>query len=142
MKHEEYAIHVAIVDHIRCSFPQVKIMHIPNQSRDATEAFFNKKLGVLPGVSDLILGWHYKGIGVLEIKNDDGKLSNAQNRFLSWAAWAGWHTGIARTVRGAHNILCEWGLKPTNEAIKEPDLRTKEQKFQDVFDMYKPLSSK
>ena len=139
----EYKIHRAILIHIRTAFPHIKIFHIPNQSRDATEAFFNKQMGVLPGVSDFILGWSRKlyggaGVGVLEVKTDDGKLSRKQNMFISWADDIGWEWGVARSVRQAHNVLKGWGLVPKHEAIAEPDLRTDEQKRKDCFDFYKP----
>lgn len=137
MQHDEYKIHVAILEHIRTAFPQVRAFHVPNQSKDATEAFWNKQLGAEPGVSDLIIGW--KGnTGVLEVKSHEGKLSPAQNKFLSWADSVGWHTGIARNVRKAHHILMAWGLEPKHNSIREPDLRTSDEKKRDAYNLYAP----
>ena len=135
--HDEYKIHVAIVEHIRKAFPQVKAFHVPNQNRDATEAFWNKQMGVEPGVSDLLLGWQ-GNTGALEIKSETGKLSTPQNKFLSWASSIGWHTGVARSVRGAHQILMGWGLKPHANITHEPELRTFAEKNKAIYDMYAP----
>ncbi len=147
--HSEYHLHVAIVTHIESAFmgahnPNLKFWHTANQSRDATEAFFNKKMGVLPGISDLIFSWPHPSIadnvrmGALEIKAKDGKFSSAQNRFLSWGRSIGWSTGEARTVKAAHMVLCSWGLNAAHTSIIEPDMRTKSEKFMDARDFYKP----
>lgn len=137
MQHDEYKIHVAILAHIRNAFPMVKAFHIANQAKDAQEAFWNKQLGIEPGASDLIIGWKPSKVGVLEIKTEDGKISTAQNKFLSWADSIKWHTGVARTVQGAHNILVGWGLEPSYNSCREPDLRNTDQKKADAFNFYK-----
>lgn len=149
---QEYKLHVAIVAHIESAFmgphnPNLKYWHTANQSRDATEAFFNKKMGVLPGISDLIFSWPHPSIegavkmGALEIKTKDGKFSSAQNRFLSWGRSIGWSVGEARTAKAAHMVLCSWGLRASHTSILEPDLRTKPEKFQDVHNFYQPAST-
>lgn len=135
---DEYKLQVAVVKHIRSAFPQVKAIHIPNQTRSATEAFFNKQLGVEPGASDLLIGWATRNVGVLELKSTDGKISTPQNKFLSWADAIGWSVGVAKTVREAHVTLKLWGLTPAHEAIFEPNYMTLEEKRKAVFDMYKP----
>lgn len=139
---QEFKLHIAILKHINSCFigshnPNLKVFHIPNQNRDAKEGYFNKMMGILPGASDLIAGWP-NNTGVLEIKASEGKLSSAQNRFISWAKLIGWHTGEARTVRAAHMVLLSWGLKAAHESVLEPDYRDKQQKFKDAFDWNKP----
>lgn len=142
MASPEYLLQVAVVEHFGRCFPHVGFFHVPNQSRNATEAFFNKKLGVRPGVSDLILGWPNRGVGVLELKSSDGRISTQQNKFLSWANHIGWEVGTAKTVRQAHDALKRWGLKPLYESCMEPDLRSDEQKKRDVFNFYAPKGTK
>ncbi len=139
---DEYRLHVAIVKHVNSAFigahnPNMKFFHVPNQNKDATQAFFNQQLGVLPGVPDLIFSWP-ANIGGLEIKAPTGKLSSPQNRFLSWAKLIGWHTGTAKSVRQAHHLLVMWGLKAAHQSIVEPDYSTQQQKFERAFDWYKP----
>lgn len=140
MASKEYLLQVAVISHLKTAFPQVKAFHCPNQTRSATEAYFNKILGVEPGVSDLIIGWPVRNVGVLELKAEDGRISTAQNKFLSWADSIGWSTGVARSVREVHVTLKVWGLTPAHNYIKEPDYTTPEEKQKMIFDMYKPHS--
>jgi len=123
---------IICVLHFRICF----FLHIPNQSRDATEAFFNKKMGVYAGAADLLLAWK-GGQGFIELKTQTGKLSNNQNRFLSAFSALGWHTGVCRTVKEVHMMLCSWGLQPHHHSVMEPDLRSDDQKKSDAFDFYK-----
>lgn len=139
----EFKLQIAIIKHHKKAFPYVKAIHIPNESRDATEGFFNKMMGVEPGASDLLLGWNaklYGGIGtaVVEIKSKDGRISTPQNRFLSWADDIGWHTGVAKSVRQYHDLLCSFGLKPWCESIIEPDIRSSSEKIQAGIDFWRP----
>lgn len=138
MASDEYKIHVAILKHIRSAFPQVKAFHIPNQTRNATEAFFNKQMGVEAGASDFIIGWKPSKTGVLEVKTEDGRVSTPQNKFMSWAHSIGWNTGVARSVHQAHTVLKEWGLQPEHEAIREPDFTTEKEKLIQARDLFKP----
>lgn len=139
----EFKLHLAIKAHYESCFigahnPNLKIFHIANESRDSTQGHFNKMLGQLRGVSDLMAGWPYN-TGVCEIKLAGGKLTADQNRFLSWAHIIGWHTGVARSVKQFHEVAIKWGLKAAHHNIQEPDFRSKEQKFRDCFEMQRPL---
>lgn len=139
---DEFKIHVAIVEHLRSAFPFVKVIHIPNQNRDAQEVYFNKMLGMDTGASDLMIAWK-GGVGFLEIKSLDGKLSNFQNRFLSVMDSYGHQTGVAKSVKQAHNILVGWGHTPLYNSTSEPDLRDKCQKQIDsMTEFYGPPSEK
>ncbi len=138
----EYHLHIAIKTHIEKCFmgntnPGLNFWHVANESRDASQAFWNKKLGILPGVSDLQFGWPVGKVGVMELKYKTS-LSSAQNKFLSWAHYVGWHTGVARSVREAHDILVNWGLRPAHDSVIEPDHRNKEEKQKAVFDYFSP----
>jgi len=135
----EFLLQWAILKHHRSAFEGVGIFHVPNQTRDGTEAYFNKILGVRPGVSDLVLGWRGRNVGVIELKAPGGKITTAQNKFLSAAMGWGWSTGVARSVKDYHNILISWGLIPKHNGIQEPDYRTKEEKQKDAYDLYAPI---
>lgn len=139
-KSEEFKTQLAIVAHHNLFFPHVKLIHIPNQTRDATEAYFNKLMGVQPGASDLLLGWKNCGVGVCEIKAPGEKPTSSQNKFLSWANFIGWKEGWVTTVKGYHELLLSWGLEPVSKCtyFKEPDLRSRDQKKQDAFNLYAP----
>lgn len=139
----EYKIHMAIKDHVeKCFYPRnpnLKLIHIPNQTKNAQEGYFKKLMGAHPGFSDFLAGWPHN-TGVLEVKKPGGYLAPEQNKFISWADRIGWHTGIARSVKEAHNVLKSWGLIAAYESTIEPDLRTNDQKRKDAFDFYKPTN--
>lgn len=139
----EYKLHIATKEHIEKCFigpqnPSLKFWHVANETRDAEQAFWNKKMGVLPGVLDFQFGWPVSKAGVLELKFGKNKLTSQQNHFISWAHFIGWHTGVATTVRQAHNILEQWGLKPLYNVVIEPDYRTQEKRQEDAFDYSAP----
>lgn len=145
--HEEYRIHCAIVDHLRGvrmvgreliqgtkPFPELFITHL-NQGRSKDEGWFLKRMGVYPGVADLLCLWR-GGIGFIEVKTKTGTLSSAQKKFKGICHWLGIRYEVARTVKEAHDIVKRWGLKSVHEVIREPDLRTDEQKYADDEKMY------
>lgn len=149
MIHTEYKIQAATFKHHQSAFPFVKFVFIPNASRDAATGFFNKQMGLHPGAFDIHLFWNRWSIdskpeaikvGIYEEKSEDGEkkgLSTAQNRYASEMHNLGAYYGYGSTVKAYHQTLKRWGLIPLHDAIKEPDLRTKEQKFKDAFDLYK-----
>lgn len=147
MQFLEYKIQCAIFDHHKTAFPHVKFVFIPNASTDAKTGYFNKAMGLCPGAHDIHLFWdrfdraENKGqlhVGIFEVKSPDGRMSSAQNRYASEMGYIGAHTGFGSSVRAYHQTLCSWGLKPLHNGIKEPDLRSPEQKKKDAFDLYKP----
>lgn len=145
----EYRLQVAIIDHLRGQqrkgnkiypgtkpFANLFVTHL-YQGRSKNEGFFLKSLGVYPGVADILAIWP-DGWGFMEVKTENGVLSTPQKRF-KWMCesykikWA-----LIRSVQQAHDQLKAWGLKPAHEAVREPDLRTIEQKKSDAFDFYRP----
>ncbi len=138
-EHTEYKIHVAIVKHHSTAFPHVKLLYVPNAVRNASDAFFNKMMGAVPGAHDLMLFWGKPmGVGIFEVKSKTGRLSTPQNKFASAMSFLGAHTGHGSSVRSYHNALKSWGLVPRHESIVEPDIRSAEQKKKDAFDLYAP----
>lgn len=146
-EHEsEFRLHLAIKKHYESCFigahnPNLKIFHVANESRDAVQGYWNKVLGILPGLPDLMAGWPHKNTGICEIKLPGKPLSSAQNKVISWAHHIGWHTGVARSVRQFHEVALSWGLKAGHQSILEPDQRTEQQKFSDSYSYFKPPPS-
>ena len=68
-----------------------------------------KKMGVLPGVSDLIIGYRGK-MYCLEVKNLTGKQSVRQKNFERWCADCGIPYVLVRSVDDVHEALKEWGI--------------------------------
>lgn len=144
----EYAIHVAIVDHLKgqirkgnktypCEkpFKGLFVTHIYG-GRSKDEGFFLKQLGVTAGVADLFF-MHKEIWGFVEIKTESGRPSEAQRRFRDMCAMMGVKWALVRSVREAHDQFVAWGLKADHSLVSEPDLRSFQQKNKDVFDMYK-----
>lgn len=146
----EYRIHVAIVDHLTGRKTGSKAFNAFTchvfQGRSAEDGFFLKMLGVIAGVADLLVLWRSKcvcgvpkiGIGFLEVKKPEGYASAPQRKFSGICHWLGVNYAIVKSVGQAHEVLVKWGCPENHKAFAEPDVRTKQQKFKDAFEMYKP----
>lgn len=134
----EYKIHIAIVEHHKTAFPHVKLVHVPNQTKDAQEGYFKKLMGAVPGAHDFFIFWGPPlGCGIYDAKKPDEKLATNQNKFASAMHHFGVKTAYGSSVRHYHETLKSWGLIPVHNAIKEPDTRSDTQKKTDAFNMYK-----
>lgn len=143
-KQSEFKLHLAIKVHYESCFigahnPNLKIFHIANENRDSTQGYFNKMLGQLKGMSDIMAGWPHSNVGICEVKLPGKPLSPEQNKVLSWASAIGWHTGVARTVKQFHELGIEWGWSTAHHRITEADYRSEHGKFRDAFDAQRPL---
>lgn len=134
---KEYKIHCAIVEHHRTAFPMVGLIHIANQTRDATEAFHNKRMGVEPGVYDLLILSSVATADFVEIKAPEGYPSTSQKKFKGRLDAKGFRNGIVKSVRQYHELLKSWGHHAVHDFIKEPDLRTSGEKQADHMDNLK-----
>jgi hypothetical protein len=99
------------VGHLRLrGAPGLLFLHPANgASRDIREAVVLKRMGVLPGASDLIL-WHRGNSFSLELKAPGGRLSDAQRDFLARFNNAGGHSACAEGIDEALQILEGWQL--------------------------------
>lgn len=152
----EFLIHCSIVAHLTGRKFKGKeiiqstrafnafVCHIYN-GRSKKEGFFLKRLGVVPGVADLLIlyrsncscGLPRVGIGFLEVKKPGGVQSTPQRKFMGICHWLGVPYAIVKSVREAHDTLVAWGCPANHHSVQEPDLRTFEQKKKDAFEMYK-----
>jgi hypothetical protein len=107
----EAEIQRAVCDHLRLrAHPGVLWAHCPNGgSRDVREAVHLKRMGVLAGVSDLLL-WHRGVSYALELKAPGGRLSEAQLEFLARFEKAGGYSASAEGIDQALAILEAWQL--------------------------------
>ena len=85
--------------------------HVPNGGkRDAFTGAQMRALGVKPGIPDLFLP-HPKGafIGlIIEMKSQDGRLSEAQKRWQAVFIAQGWHYTLARSADEARQIAANY----------------------------------
>lgn len=144
---EEYKIQAAIFKHHQTAFPFIKFVFIPNASSDASTGFFNKQLGLHSGAHDIHLFFNrmsidakpsYIRVGIWEVKSTTGKLTSSQNKYASEMHQLGAYHGYGSTVAKYHQDLILWGITPLHNAIKEPDLRTFDDKKLDAFNLYAP----
>lgn len=110
MKHPEREIQEAVVQHLRLrGVPGLVFFHVPNAPRSAITGKLLKRMGMLAGVSDLILLYQGK-FHALELKAPGKKPTEAQDRFLNCVAWNDGKTAVCDTVNQALAVLEQWGL--------------------------------
>lgn len=84
--------------------------HTPNGGKRAiSEAAKMKRLGVLPGVPDLLI-LRAGELFALELKTETGRLSDDQKHMLSELAKAGATTATAYGLDHALTLLEQWGI--------------------------------
>jgi len=110
-KHPEYDLQCAVVEHLRLRGVEgLRFWHTPNGGfRNVREAARFKKMGVLPGVADLILvrdGSNY----ALELKVGRRPLSQSQTELLRFLRANGWLVWVASGIDEALRALECWGL--------------------------------
>ena len=106
----ERLIHRAVVAHLKlCAKPEVLWFHVTNNPRNPIAGAILKTMGMLAGVSDLLL-FHNKEFFALELKAPGGRPTEAQLEFQSrWRA-AGGHAVVAEGLDEAIGCLRLWGL--------------------------------
>jgi len=104
-------LQAAVVEHLRLrARPGVLWIHVPNgERRDKITGAKLRRLGVLPGASDLLF-WHEGNSFALELKSRGGRSSEAQLEFVSRFNNAGGHTAVAEGIDRALAVLEAWGL--------------------------------
>jgi hypothetical protein len=111
IKRREQAIQKAVAELLdTAGRPGLVWFHVPNGgARSPVEAAIFKGLGVKPGVPD-IFAFYQSALYVLELKTEDGTLSDDQRIMLEQLAAAGAHTAVAYGVDQAITVLKSWGL--------------------------------
>jgi hypothetical protein len=110
------ALHCLIVDTLkRWAMPGWWYFHPANgEQRSQPAAIKLLRMGVRPGVSDLILfGPPHAGIHALEIKRRGNKPTQAQVAFLDVVRAAGGKADWADSYEEALAVLQAWGALPT-----------------------------
>lgn len=92
---EEERMQIAFVNHVKKTYPDLDVIHIPNgRLRNSLDGLILKRMGVQRGVADLFFPslkfW-------LELKNLNGRLSKEQKEFLDKRSKEGYTVGIAKS---------------------------------------------
>ena len=107
----EDAIHAGIVEYLcLCAHPKLLWLHVPNGAMVKPSArMYFARLGVLPGVADLLFVLPDKSVAFMEIKGPDGRLSEAQQSFQAKCALLKLKYRIVRSISEAEEVLRDWG---------------------------------
>ncbi len=96
--------------------------HCPNGfARSKREAAILQKAGVTRGIADLFLPFPANGRAglYLELKHGKNKLTDEQERFLTWAAGAGYATAVCYSAGAAITVIEQY-LNGMTEDPQEP----------------------
>ena len=107
----EAQIQRAVVQHLKAyAAPNAVYWHTPNGGRrDAIDGANFKRLGVRPGVSDILV-FHKRELFALELKRDGGRATESQLRFLDDIRREGGYGVIAEGLDEALASLRAWGV--------------------------------
>ena len=86
----------------------LKMFKVPDKSCYAIVAFF-KKMGLLPGTSDIVLVWHGMTY-CMEVKTPTGTQSQEQILFMNNILKAGGKYEIVRGASDVQEVLRKWGI--------------------------------
>jgi hypothetical protein len=107
----EDAIHAGIVEFLTiAAHPRLMWFHCPTGAlvKPSARMYFSR-LGVFPGVADLVLVLPDRTVAFMEIKNQDGRLSTAQQAFQARCAVLGLKYRVCRSISEAEETLRDWG---------------------------------
>jgi len=117
----EDAIHAGIVEYLTlCAHPRLMWFHCPTGAlvKPSSRIYF-ARLGVFPGVADLCFVLPDKSVAFLEVKSEDGRLSEAQQAFQARCALLGLKYQIARSISEAEEILRDWNALRGSDVKRE-----------------------
>jgi len=94
---------------LRLAYPDAIVIHVPNGGgRTRVEGAILKGLGVLAGFPDLLIMWGFGGVGVVEVKRPDGKLSESQRAVRSKLRALGHKYAVARSPVEIVEAVAAW----------------------------------
>ena len=107
----ESEIHERVIEHLRTyAKPGVWFWHTANGGKRSVQwAAKLKRMGVLPGVPDILLYYRREFFG-LELKAANGRPTEAQLAFLAGITKQGAHGCVCYSIDSAIAVLKTWGI--------------------------------
>lgn len=102
----EHQIQAQIIAYWNTNYPQYRkcLFHVNNKAKDSLEGARMKTLGVVSGVSDLVL-LAPSAVYFIELKDDKGKQSDHQKAFQQQAESLGHNYRIIRSLSEFQDLL-------------------------------------
>jgi hypothetical protein len=126
VRNEETRLHCAVVDYMRAVCPDCLTWHVANGGKRSKEtARLMKRLGVLPGVFDLVVMAPGPFIGFMECKVGKEDLSDSQKWFRMQLVLMGFSYVVVRSLDDVRAAIEVWKLPNRIAEIYEPYLRRK-----------------
>jgi hypothetical protein len=158
MDQTEWKIHRADVDYLyqrvwkgnkiihtgNPAFEDLVIIHIPNaihtddEAENARQGLFRKMMGVEAGAYDFIFGIPRHMPLAYDVKAPGGFLEAPQKRFREKWERCGYPSAWGTSPEHLRDTLIKHGAICKVFCVKPVDLRTKEEKFKDMYDFQKP----
>lgn len=109
--HRESDLQITIVQFLEIALPDdATYFHVPNGGkRDEVTGGILKAMGMRAGVADLIVLWRGYALSV-ELKTDDGKLSDAQDEWAEICQQCDVPHTVARSLRDVYLFLLNHGI--------------------------------
>lgn len=119
MKHLEDSLQITCANYLRRYCPSVLFFHCPNgmvtsgtprQRAQRIERF--KRMGMLPGVADIILFWRNESPckGAIELKAGKNDQTQAQSNFEQQWKHQGGQYAVCRSLEELESLLIAWGV--------------------------------
>lgn len=94
--------------YLKIQYPNMLAFHVPNGGRrDEREAAKFKSMGVIPGVSDLLLFWP-GGFGAIELKAGKNKMQPTQIEFQRKWELAGGNFALCYSLDEVIAVIKSW----------------------------------
>lgn len=112
-RHTEDDLQMAVADYLRMQCPSLLWLHVPNGGkRNAREGARFKRMGVKPGVADILMFWrtgdkHH--MAAIELKSEKGKQEPSQKIFQHNWTFLGGQYAICRSIDDVTACLKAWG---------------------------------
>lgn len=111
MRNEETRLQCAVVDYMRRICPDCLTWHAANGGRRTPEtARLMKRLGVMPGVFDLVVMGPGPFVGFMECKVGKEKLSENQEWFRTELIKMGFSYAVVRSLDDVKAAIIQWRL--------------------------------